>query len=193
MKEWRELVVRNSNKNSVKLGLLLLLGLAVVSLTGCFTDTGANKVQIFTEMHYSQSYRSQETPRLLPPDGSVPVTGQKMVEYSAEEARELTNPLPANDQVLSEGAELYRVNCAMCHGVEGRGDGPVAEFLLKWNYARPADLTADATHGRSDGEVFSIIGFTLFGQPGLSPMPEYSKMLTEDEIWSLVQYIRTLR
>ena len=46
-----------------------------------FPETGSNKVQIFTEMHYQQSYRSQEGPRLDPPESAVPITGK---EVSAE-------------------------------------------------------------------------------------------------------------
>jgi mono/diheme cytochrome c family protein len=44
-----------------------------------------------------------------------------------------TSALPAP----ADGARLYRVHCATCHGVSARGDGPLAESLRR----RPADLT----------------------------------------------------
>ena len=77
-------------------------------IAGCFTRTGSNKVQIFTEMHYSQSYRSQEIPRLLPPEGAIPIDG-KGIEYSPEEAKEVSNPIPNNSSVLSK-FQFWRSN-----------------------------------------------------------------------------------
>ncbi len=171
---------------------VVLLALTGLLLVGCYTRTGPYKVEVFTEMHYNQSYRSQEGPRLLSAEGSVPISGVG-VKYSPEEAKELSNPLPKSNQVLAEGSELYRVNCAMCHGVTGKGDGPVGEFLTKWKYGRPPNLTAATTQNRTDGDIFSIISFTLFGRSGISPMPEFSKLLTQDERWALVHYLRTLR
>lgn len=179
------------NKDVKKLTLVVLMLLTTCMIAGCFTRTGSNKVQIFTEMHYSQSYRSQEIPRLLPPEGAIPIDG-KGIEYSPEEAKELLNPVPNNSSVLSQGAELYRVNCSTCHAADGKGNGPMAEFLRKWKYSNPADLTAPTTQNRSDGDIFSAISFTIFGRSGISPMPEFSKLLEQDEIWSLVHYIRTL-
>jgi len=172
--------------------LVVLLALTGLLLAGCYTRTGPYKIEVFTEMHYNQAYRSQESPRLLPAEGAVPISGVG-VKYTPEEAKELSNPLPKSDQVLAEGSELYRVNCAMCHGVTGNGDGPVGEFLTKWKYGRPSDLTAATTQNRTDGDIFSIISFTLFGQPGISPMPEFSKLLTQEEQWAIVHYLRTLR
>jgi len=179
------------NKDIKILPLIVLMLLSTLIITGCFTRTGAHKVQIFTEMHYSQSYRSQEIPRLLPPEGAIPING-KGIKYSPNEAKELSNPLPKNSNVLSQGAELYRVNCSTCHANDGKGNGPMAEFLRKWNYSNPADLTASTTRNRTDGDIFSVINFTIFGRSGISPMPEFSKLLDQDEIWSLVHYIRTL-
>lgn len=61
------------------------------------------------------------------------------------------------DLLLSDmGESLYGRYCASCHGVGGRGDGPVAETLL----TPPADLTAIARHrgGRFDrGEIARFI------------------------------------
>ena len=148
-------------------------------------------MEIFTEMHYSQSFRSQEPERLLPPEGSVPITG-KGIAYTPEEAKALTNPLLSSGQVLELGAQLYGVNCSMCHGLQGKGDGPVGAFLVKWGYGRPPDLTTALTQNRTDGDIFSIITFTIFNRPGISPMPDFGRLLTEDERWALVHHLRSL-
>ena len=49
---------------------LLLVVLGTVALA---CSTGSYPVDVFTEMHYQQSYRSQEPPRLMPAEGAVPL------------------------------------------------------------------------------------------------------------------------
>ena len=128
----------------------------------------------------------------MPADGAVPITG-KDLPLTAEEARSLANPLPRTDEVLKKGAELYRVNCSICHGAEGKGDGAVGDYLEKWDYGRPSDLTATATQQKGDGDLFSVTSFTVTGNPGISPMPEFIKLLTNDQIWAIVHHMRALQ
>lgn len=53
------------------------------------------------------------------------------------------------------GADLYRRHCASCHGVEGRGDGPLAASLR----TPPSDLTALARRagGFDESAVMAVI------------------------------------
>jgi copper transport protein len=81
------------------------------------------------------------------------------------------------------GARLYRENCAVCHGPEGRGDGPAAPSLVP----RPADLTVHAPM-HTDGELFWWI---TNGLPGTA-MPAFRNRLTEPERWHIVNFLRTL-
>ena len=83
-----------------------------------FPQTGSHKVMVFSEMHYQQSYRSQEGPRLLPPIDSVPITGKELTYNSLEEYQKLSIP----QQFLStyneeQVKEIYRVNCLVCHAL----------------------------------------------------------------------------
>ena len=168
-----------------------------------FPETGSNKVQIFTEMHYQPSYRSQEGPRLLTPDGAVPITGAEVVLTTTAEYAELDSP--GGD--AANGGSLYTVNCAVCHGDSLQGDGAITRF--KTNVI-PANLKEDLTANRSDGEIYGIISFggntayavrvAALTDPSLDPnscvsggscpMPEFRKMLTEAERWDLVSYLR---
>jgi mono/diheme cytochrome c family protein len=70
-----------------------------------------------------------------------------------------------------DGASLYKVYCASCHGSSGRGDGQVAEFLK----LPPTDLTRIASRANGvfpSGEVFKIIdGRQRIGAHGDSAMP----------------------
>ncbi|MBI4298955.1 MAG: cytochrome c [Chloroflexi bacterium] len=178
-------------------GTLALLagGVLLVSLaSGCVTRSGNYAVEVFTEMHYQPSYRSQEVPRLLPPPDSVPVSG-KEIAYDFGEYKTLTVPKTIEQTYNRESAsKLYAVNCSMCHGTGGKGDGTMKEFLAS---LPPADLTAQATQGSAKGEVFGFIshggriGF-VFAQQGTkspSPMPTFNKLLTEEERWRLALYV----
>ena len=69
------------------------------------------------------------------------------------------------------GSDEFRISCASCHGVGGRGDGPMAQFLT----VKPTDLTALST--KNNGEypflrVFQVIdGRTLVSGHGDRAMP----------------------
>ena len=98
----------------------------------------------------------------------------------------LKNPVPSNTASVTAGRGLYGKNCRHCHGLRGKGDGPLAP-----KSPTPADLTDDKwDHGSSDGEIYSII---LNGAP--TPMSEMKPMkgtLTPTQIWQVVNYIRSI-
>lgn len=95
----------------------------------------------------------------------------------------LQNPIPPSTESVALGARLYRQNCAVCHGPEGRGDGPAAPSLVP----RPADLTVHAPM-HTDGELFWWI---TNGLPGTA-MPAFRGRLTEEERWHIVNFLRSL-
>ena len=98
----------------------------------------------------------------------------------------LKNPVPTNPTSITAGRNLYAKNCRHCHGLRGKGDGPLAP-----KNPRPADLTdAKWEHGSSDGEIYTLI---LNGAP--APMSEMKGMkgtLTPTQIWQVVNYIRSI-
>jgi copper transport protein len=100
-------------------------------------------------------------------------------------AATLNNPVPATDASLLSGKSFYEQNCLPCHGPQGKGDGPAGLALRP----PPADLTIHTAPGvHPDGQLFEWI---TNGYPG-SAMPAFSKLLTEEQRWNLVNYIRTL-
>ncbi|MBI4308350.1 MAG: cytochrome c [Chloroflexi bacterium] len=179
---------------TVRTPLVVLLGAVLgLLLAGCagdrypFPGTGAYPLDYFTEMHYQQSYRFQEPPRLYPPAGSVPTTGRE-ASYTAEQAAGLANPVLRNTATVAQGQKLYDVNCAMCHGPQGRGDGTIAAFFKATpGEVLPADYTADAVKSRTDGELY----YTLTS--GKGKMPAFGHLLTPTERWTLVNHIRALQ
>ena len=178
-----------------------------------FTQTGSHAVQAFTEMHYQPSYRTQEGPRILPPEGSVPVTG-KEVEYDTVEAYQAM-AVPgglASDAAgaLARGQHTYEINCLVCHGQNLRGEDGSAPILgyLGEAGARPRNLVDEKTDANgeavvgatntTDGELYAWItyggqaGFAsaLRGRDTTSWMPPFGRLLTEEERWELVMFIR---
>lgn len=178
-----------------------------------FPETGSNKVQLLTEMHYQASYRSQEAPRLQPPADSVPITGKELKYATLEEYK--SQKIPDHlDQAYDHSAaqKLFNVNCMMCHGPSLKGqaeenESEQASILHLWPRnpttgnligPAPANLLSDVTNKSTDGELFAFIsmggrqGFaaTERGIESRSPMPEFIKLLTESERWQLVMYLR---
>jgi putative copper resistance protein D len=84
---------------------------------------------------------------------------------------------------VAQGAALYRVHCASCHGPSARGDGPAGAGLPK----RPADLTAPHTNDHTAGDMF----WWLTHGMGLG-MPSFQSVLSEDERWDLINFLRAL-
>lgn len=176
----------NNNTGEVKLGGAINFKLPA------FPETGSNRVQVFTEMHYQPSFRIQDVPRLLPPDGSVPITGAEVEYASMDEYKTLTR---TSSDVMA-GQALYQVNCQVCHGQNLDGNGPIVQYMNRG--ALPANLRADVTKNASDGELYGFIScggrqgcaMVLADQESQSPMPEFSRLLSEDERWALVAYLR---
>ncbi len=101
-----------------------------------------------------------------------------------EDEKAVENPLPADDDVIADGATLYRRNCRMCHGETGKGDGPATARIKP----APSDITtSEVQDGMTDGEMFYKITV------GKRPMREFESKLSEDERWKVVHVLRTLR
>ena len=95
------------------------------------------------------------------------------------------NPIPPNSESIAAGQALYSTYCASCHGVSGKGDGPVGLTLNP----RPADLRQHAIPGvHADAQLFEWV---TNGFPG-SRMPAFKTALSDTERWHLVNFIRTL-
>ncbi len=114
------------------------------------------------------------------------------VKKKAQEKTEVVDAPPSRvvDEALSRPEkELYDEKCGYCHGFEGKGDGPAADYLDP----RPRDFTRGVYKIRStesgefptDEDLFYVI---TEGMPG-SSMPGW-KNLTEEERWTLVKYIK---
>jgi mono/diheme cytochrome c family protein len=97
--------------------------------------------------------------------------------------------IPRKDTItVAKGQELFGVQCAFCHGQGGRGDAALGAQM----YPRAANLTASRTQTKSDGQIYWLIahGVNLTGMPAFGT--DFGGGMSEDDLWSLVSYVREL-
>lgn len=90
---------------------------------------------------------------------------------------------PYGSQASAEGAQIFQTNCQMCHGPQGHGDGPAGQSLDP----KPKNL---AVFQKTVGDDYLFWRINE-GKPGTS-MVAWKGILTEDQIWQVVSFIRTL-
>ena len=160
---------------------------AALALTGCewFTD--------FKQQPKLDPWESASD--TIPPRGapqnSVPITGTQLAGYQVSYAplpgvidsiaAAVTNPTPVSDSSLANGRRYYAINCAVCHGDAGAGNGPATK------YGMPGiNLNTDVTKGRSDGYIYGML------RNGRGLMPNYNR-IEEPDRWDVVNYVRALQ
>jgi mono/diheme cytochrome c family protein len=97
------------------------------------------------------------------------------------EAVAMANPVPATRESIRRGESAYQAYCMVCHGAKARGDGPAANGLP----TRPTDLPSHLPH-HTDGE------FAWRIRTGNGVMPAFEDVLTDRQIWDVVNYLRAL-
>jgi mono/diheme cytochrome c family protein len=150
------------------------------------------KIDWVVFMEIQDSFGAQEKP-LIVPARSIPVEGAAYIPGNGAP----TNPVPADEISIARGAQIFAINCVMCHGETGQGTGVVAAFLVK---KKPADLTGALVQDKSDGTLFMSISNGVFNPDNtLFPdvkfsgqMPPMNDNLTVRERWDVINYIRAL-
>jgi cytochrome c553 len=112
----------------------------------------------------------------------VEVKAQSKTWLAPKEANDVKNPLAGNTEILPYAKVIYTTYCGPCHGSKGKGDGIAAAGLAK----KPADHSSENVQKQTDGALYWMIS------TGRNPMPTYKAMLTDNQRWELVNYIRTL-
>jgi len=108
-------------------------------------------------------------------------SGWRIPETAATER----SPLTASATDLAKGQGLFKAKCHRCHGADGSGHGPDSD---------PSHPAGDLTDGRAalrnpDGVLF----YKIWNGRAKPKMPAMKLDLTQDDVWRLVAYVKTLR
>ncbi|MGQ0733059.1 MAG: c-type cytochrome [Acidobacteriota bacterium] len=94
---------------------------------------------------------------------------------ASQQSPATTNPLAADAKAVTQGRNIYRGRCAVCHGIDAKG-------------YRGTDLTSgDWSHGGTDPQLFRTISEGVTG----TEMPANPNM-SDEEVWMVIAYLRTL-
>jgi mono/diheme cytochrome c family protein len=167
--------------NSWKLRRLgILVGLVVLASAVIMVFSfDIIKIDWNSFMKIQPAFRPMDDPLPVPAD-SIPVEGAVFIPGTGAP----TNPVKADAVSVARGAEFFSFDCALCHGPQGKGNGPVATYLKN----KPADLSSAAIQAFSDGTIFLTISN---GVPG--KMPALNENLNVRERWDVVNFVRTLK
>lgn len=158
-------------------GLLIIALVLSPVILGLLFTYEIIKIRFPTDMAENPTIGYQEGPRRLPPEGAVPIQGRSVIPEEFP-----SNPIPADETSLQRGEILYSIHCQPCHGENGHGGGPLAEFFDR----TPENLTGPQITAEFDGSVYLTIVLS-FGE-----MPSLAENLTPRERWDVVNYVRTL-
>lgn len=112
------------------------------------------------------------------PPAKAPAPEYKIPPADAAKA----NPVKPGPESLAKGKKLYGYDCAMCHGKDGDGKGDMATDMKNvTDFTNP-----DTLKSRSDGELFYVT------RHGKGEMPPEGDRAKDDDIWHLVNYVRSL-
>jgi mono/diheme cytochrome c family protein len=162
--------------------------------------------EIFPDMNYQDKVKDQQASAFFadgiasrpPIDGTVAEEMPAKNDYWAtgkwddshwgdgipvHGATEDAPALAVDDVNLARGRERYTINCAMCHGVAGKGDGITSKYGLNG----AANYNTDRLRTASDGDIFNTI------TNGKGQMMGYGYNIAIDDRWRIVMYIRALQ
>ncbi len=139
----------------------------------------------------------QDQPSMKPQDSlvaeindSIPVGGRdvypppkdviELVRARLDAGRTLVNPIGISPESLARGREMYDTHCIVCHGAQGRGNGPVGRKFVP----QPMELNLDYVQLQPDGQLFYTISH------GSLAMPSYRQAIVAEDRWHLVNFIK---
>ena len=96
------------------------------------------------------------------------------------------NPLSSNESTIAEGKDTFLTNCASCHGEKGKGDGVLSDSLEPKPVPFPLDNVDDAY-------LFWRINEGGMKDPFNSVMPAWKTILSEEQIWEIIVYLRSIQ
>lgn len=116
------------------------------------------------------------------------------IYQNADETYVEDNPVEVTREVLARGQELFNITCAVCHGLNGRGQGIVGLRMPvrppTWMpEGNPDGVTEKpAVYEYADGKIFDVI--TTGGGTTMQP---YASQISAEDRWKIIHYVRALQ
>ena len=185
--------LRSTVLSAKTLAIVLTIGLgAAAVLTGCEPGDQPGP-EYMPDMARGPAYKAfapnEATRNGITLQKTVPGTikrGYRPFHYGkgdAEAARaglELTNPFHATEATIAKGKVLFETYCLVCHGPEGKGDGPISAKIPP-----PPSYKSDRILAYPPGRFFHVITM------GANKMPSYAVQLVPEDRWLIITYIRS--
>lgn len=115
--------------------------------------------------------------------GTKPAEILLPAEYASK-----TAPFIGNTSAVVAGKEIFDVRCVTCHGDNGKGDGLTGKGLIP----KPSDLSKIVKNS-ADNFLFYRISEGGAMDPFNSAMPAFKSILSENQIFQVISYIKTFR
>jgi mono/diheme cytochrome c family protein len=172
--------------------VVLVSAVAILGFRG--EKTERRPFEIFNDMDHQAKFKSQSESRFFA-DGradrpSVPGTIPSNV--NVEDSYLTTGtingtygdgiPLPVDAKLLKRGQERFQINCAVCHGANGAGNGIVSEY----GFGGIANYHTDLIRNMPDGQIYRTI---VHGKGLMYGLPH----ITVEDRWAIVAYVRALQ
>ena len=91
--------------------------------------------------------------------------------------------VPVTMELLKHGQKEFQINCAVCHGATGQGNG----ITSKYGLLSIANYHQDKYRQMADGQMFNTI------TNGYNTMMAYGDKVTVKDRWAIISYIRALQ
>lgn len=127
-------------------------------------------------------FQQKKEPAKQPAEQAAQQAASVPLVIPADEAKK-ANPVKPTEQSIAEGKRRFGFDCAMCHGKNGDGKGDVAVGMK----LKPPDFRdPNALKSVTDGGLYYVIS------KGHDAMPNEDVRAEPEEIWNLVNYVRSL-
>lgn len=160
----------------------LMLSLLLSSYSILLTPVISHAMPWSRDMFSQPSDKAQEELSPPTPEGIVPFTGKMPPIKNRATAAALRNPVKSDIRSIEQGRQLFNTYCALCHGIEGKGDGTVGKKFIP-----PTDLTSEYVQKKADGEIFYTITYG-----GLAVMFSYRNAIPPEGRWHIINYIKNV-
>jgi mono/diheme cytochrome c family protein len=119
------------------------------------------------------------------PPGKIETATVNFAKHKIVGNKKQANPLPISPETLADGKEAFGHYCVACHGMDGQNTG--VPFVDHISPPIPSLASAEV-QSYSDGQLKWILDNGIWP----SGMPGSKGTLSDDELWSIVMYLRHL-